>query len=633
MMLNFHGLKEVAPETWAVWLVLCINILNFLAFSSANLQSAWRSSPRFNKLRSVAASTLKIWLDGIRHYSGKQGEDDPFERKVRILAAEARVNRGRSTSRIFAPVGAFGSFCMMIGFQYYDLGKWFDVDRARWELNQSSFPQLTLVSTMATIFSIYPTRMTARSLNLWHCLVFLRICWQVYTAESLYQFFALEHTQGGFRVFTALGLGTPLVTLGLNTTCSLSKVWVFHRLYEALNPEEQDFVYSYWGDVRTFLIHEVFVCASTWAVNVIVDSWNYASVRAELQAKASSTSEKTVKSMLVVLCDVVVTVNEDLLFDNPATEIAQFLLRQPLNNSYKGSSFLELVEASDRERVCQQITSSLIGHGTTLSVSARLVDGNGNLLNVRMYCTCFSDINDSRAYIIGLLELKDPTNCGRLDSMSAGEANETINNARGRGALHTSIEWDRDSFKTSSIDSAMIPLAGDEDELEIWIDLAEDAMPVVDVSHLVRTMTGPETCIGVSFLDWLRQAEAADVVSRISDAFLRLTQQPQTCLPLATQADLGSFHLRPVHAARAGLEYVVHASMDVTRLLESNGTATGPVCVCLRLDDIAVQKLGRLRKRSKSSAHYLQEDFKEAEDPTGTGSSVSGSNDDVTWSL
>eukprot|EP00929_Paragymnodinium_shiwhaense_P045254 TRINITY_DN23141_c0_g1_i3.p1 TRINITY_DN23141_c0_g1~~TRINITY_DN23141_c0_g1_i3.p1 ORF type:complete len:619 (-),score=95.04 TRINITY_DN23141_c0_g1_i3:309-2165(-) len=588
--------KDISPETLSIWVVLGLNALNLLVYASLQVYRARRACPTLDQLWLVSAAKWNLWVDGVKHYFGAVDKLDAFERKVRELAAEARVQRGRTTSRIGSHIGAALSIFMVLGFQYYNLRIWFDVDRARWELHQSNFLQLTVCSAVSTLCSMYPAKMTACTFHLWHALIFCRLCWQVTTTDSLYQLFALEQTQGGLRFFSALGLGTPAVTLALNMTCSWSKVWMYHTHYVSLAAAEREFVFCFWGDIRTFFIHEIFLCATAWAVSTILDVWNYSSVRSGLRAKASSTSEQTVKSMLVVLCDAVVTVDERLEFDNAGTEIAQFLLRQPLNNSYQGMSFLDLVEEADRERVRQQITSTLIGHGTTLSVSARLVDGNGSLLTVQMYCTCFIDIDDCRAYIIGILELKDPTSNVRQDTISLENVNDSIKGARGSGTLHTSVEWDRDSFKSvMSVESALVPLVGEEDELEIWIDLAAETIPIVDVSRLVRTMTGPESCIGVSFLDWLKHAEAAEVVQRISDGFSEFMKNPQEAVPLA---DLGEFHLRPPHAVRAGLEYVTKMRMDMTRLRE-NGTADGPMCVCLRPDDIAVQKLARQKRSAK----------------------------------
>eukprot|EP00929_Paragymnodinium_shiwhaense_P105057 TRINITY_DN6995_c0_g1_i1.p1 TRINITY_DN6995_c0_g1~~TRINITY_DN6995_c0_g1_i1.p1 ORF type:complete len:650 (+),score=86.40 TRINITY_DN6995_c0_g1_i1:47-1996(+) len=621
-----NPIQNVPLEAWFMWAVTLVNVTNVIIYASVQIYRAWTSGA-CRRLCPAVRSWCRLWFDGVKHYSRGTGQDDAFERKVRALADEARKDRARQMTRLHAHV-AFGiSLCVILAFGYYDPTLWFDLERTRWEISQSNYLQLTFIFAVTTYGWLFPDKMTLWTSHLWHCLIFVRFCWQVSTTQSIYALWALEQTQGAIRFWAAMCIGTPRVTMGLNIIMSLCKVWMYNLWYEALDDEEQHFVYMTFGSIKPFAFHEVFLCSMTWSVAVIIDTWAYAAVRANLQAKASSTSETTVKSMLVVLCDVVMTVDEDLNFNNPATEVAQFLLRQPHSNSYQGMCFLDLMEEADRDLIRHQILSSLIGVGTTLSLSARLVDGNGNLMHVQMYCTCFLDINDNRGYVIGILELRDPATAVRQDTISLVEADESLNGIRGSGTLNAAVEWggDADSFKTyDTVESVpLIPLVNDEEEIEIWINLADDTIPIVDVSRLVRTMTGPESCIGVSFLEWLSRCEAAEVVGRISEGFAHFMEEPKSSMAVV---DIGEIHLRPSHARRAGLEYLTRMQMDMTRLLlESNPSADGPVCVCLRPEDISVQKFERnKKKKAESSLPCLQRPPPQESDGTSSGSLLPG---------
>eukprot|EP00929_Paragymnodinium_shiwhaense_P022263 TRINITY_DN14265_c0_g1_i1.p1 TRINITY_DN14265_c0_g1~~TRINITY_DN14265_c0_g1_i1.p1 ORF type:complete len:686 (+),score=83.65 TRINITY_DN14265_c0_g1_i1:85-2142(+) len=593
-----NSLEDVPLEAWVMWIVTAINVANVFIYLAVLSCSVYKSVSCLRCCRAIA-SRWRSWRDGVPHYLAATDEHNAFERKVHALAAEARVERGRHFSRLCVHTAFVMSILIIVTFGYTDLTLWFDVARARWEISQSNWLQVTICLAWATYAWLYPDKMTGNRFSLWHAMMFVRMMFQCCTTESLYQLWALEQTLGALRFWAALGLGTPRLTLGLNFVLSMMKLYMYNMFYGKLETEEEHFVYMNFGSIRPFAFHEGFLCFTAWSMTVILESWTYAASRAQMHAKASSNSESTVKSMLVVLCDVVVTVDEDLRFDNSATEVAQFLLRQPHNNSYQGTSFLDLMEDADRDRIRQQISSSLIGHGTTLSLSARLVDGNGNLMYVQMYCTCFLDISDHRAYIIGILELRDPTAGVRDDTVALQHVDESINGARGSGALNAAVEWggDNDSFKSvDTIEAAAIPLVSDEDEIEIWINLAEDAIPIMDTSRLVRTMTGPESCIGASFLEWLPKSEAPQVVSRISEGFRHFMEEPCESLALV---DVGEFHLRPPHARRAGLEYLARMQMDMTRLLDPD-LPDGPVCVCLRPVDIAVQKMARQKRNDRT---------------------------------
>eukprot|EP00929_Paragymnodinium_shiwhaense_P097939 TRINITY_DN5949_c0_g3_i3.p1 TRINITY_DN5949_c0_g3~~TRINITY_DN5949_c0_g3_i3.p1 ORF type:complete len:645 (-),score=106.59 TRINITY_DN5949_c0_g3_i3:328-2262(-) len=595
-MVDFERLQATPAETWGVLVLIAVKLTTLSIYAVAMTYCCLKNLPPCHRWLSVPVSSVGRWLACFKQYRSNSFVDNPFEHKVLLLATTARVRRARKMCCVVVHLGASLCFGLLFFLGYYDLDIWLtDQTRAKWELHQSGTVQLVWCFAACTYCWLFPDWITSRTLSLFHGVIIMRICWQMATCESLYQLFALEHATDAIRFCAALAVGTPTLTLGLNLQLSVMKLCRFALLYGALEIEEQGFVYSVWGDVKSYTMHELFLLATVWGVSVLFDGWNYAAVRANLQAKQSSTGEQCVKSILVVLCDAVVTVDESLHFNDEALEIARFLLRQPSCNSYQGSSFLDMVEEGDRDRIRQQIISSSMGHGTTLSLSSRLVDGNGNLLNVQMYCTCFIDVDDRCAYTIGILELKDVSCVAqRQDSVAPAVIDDTIlNGARGSGALHAA-HTERDSFEScESMGSPIKHLVRDEEEMEFWIDLGDETMRVVDASHSTRTMTGPETCFGVSFLDWLRHYEAPDVVTRISQAFQRFIEDPQAG---SAQADLGCFHLRPPHATKAGLEYFVRVIMDMSQLLEA-GNDEGPSHVCLRPVSVCVKKVSKKKKK------------------------------------
>eukprot|EP00929_Paragymnodinium_shiwhaense_P080358 TRINITY_DN41904_c0_g1_i1.p1 TRINITY_DN41904_c0_g1~~TRINITY_DN41904_c0_g1_i1.p1 ORF type:complete len:842 (-),score=69.67 TRINITY_DN41904_c0_g1_i1:98-2623(-) len=580
-LLGFHF------ETWCVWLILGVNASCLALYLAVMARRAWLALPS-SDIAAVTAATWKSSLARFWQCWTSSGSESRWDAKVRQLAEETRVQRGALFCRISVHILAMLAIMSMVWFQYYDITKWHDLERAKWELNQSTFVELTLGFVTCSYGWLLPGYMTSRTLDGMHCLVLFRLCWQAAASESVYNMIGNATVPVLLRVLGALIVGTPKITLLLNALCSITKLWRFAVLFFALSLEEQDFVMSMWSNLSTMVVHEVFLCASTWSVSALVKRWNETTVRANLKAKASTTNEATINSMLVVLCDVVVTLGDDLTFSGASIQMAQFLLRQPLNNSYDGVSFLDLVDEEDRPRVREQITSSLIGHGTTLSLSTRLLDGHGSYVMVQMYCTCFLDIYDCRAYVIGILEIRDSEHSRRQDTNALqfpGLEHDALNGVRGSGALHSVSE--ADSFRTADASSAeAVPLVTENAKLEIWIDIADERLPVVETSVLMRAITGPSSDDSVSFLGWLRSSKADAVVNLLAEAFYRFSANPVDAF---ATAELGKIALRPPHAMRAGLEYVADVTADLANSLQL--TATGKSLVCLRSTDVGIRKM------------------------------------------
>eukprot|EP00929_Paragymnodinium_shiwhaense_P090870 TRINITY_DN50963_c1_g1_i1.p1 TRINITY_DN50963_c1_g1~~TRINITY_DN50963_c1_g1_i1.p1 ORF type:complete len:633 (-),score=93.18 TRINITY_DN50963_c1_g1_i1:367-2265(-) len=602
--MDVGGSMDSQSERWGLYVALGSNLaclLVYLAVFSISTCAPVRSCAQ---LGSAAAAKFHVWLDMVRQYCASRESESAFDRKVRVLAAEARVQRLRNACPYGVHICGALSICTMLLFSYYDPAKWQDSYRIWWELHQSPFALLTLTFMMAMFGWLWPSRIRGTTLNIYHTVVFARLCWQCGTCESVYQLFASDHLSVGVRFFAAVTVGKPAFTFGINVAYSILKVAVVSKLYAALSSEENDFVNQYWGGEYTYVINEMFLFMALWCVSAVVDAWNFSSVRANLKAQTLSTSEVTVKAILVVLCDAVVTVDKDLAFCSDAMEIASFLVRSPLNSSYKGVSLLELVEEDDRERVRERITTAQMGHGTTLSLSARLIDGNGNPLNVQMYCTCFIDISDCRAYVIGILEVKDSMyDNQRQDTLAINCYEEAWNGIRGSGALHSASEPDRDSFvSVETEESVNVPLMSDADGMEIWVDIAEPSgsMPVVNTNFSARAIGGPHSVVGVSFLEWLRPNNAAEVVTSIAAAWDRFQEGVEN----SQAPDLGWWHLRPPHAMRAGLEYKARMTLDLTRVVR-NDVFDAQICICICCEDIGVQKLKRNQMKKKKNRKAL----------------------------
>eukprot|EP00929_Paragymnodinium_shiwhaense_P031064 TRINITY_DN17489_c0_g1_i2.p1 TRINITY_DN17489_c0_g1~~TRINITY_DN17489_c0_g1_i2.p1 ORF type:complete len:614 (-),score=54.69 TRINITY_DN17489_c0_g1_i2:437-2278(-) len=578
-----------AAETYAIWLALgldvgCCLIYAFLMCKAIIFDLPWST------LGGTVLARLKTWVERSRLYFGANRSDDPFERKVAQQATDARIDRGKHLIQKAIHLLACIFVFTTLAYGRYDIMAFRDVLYAKAVCHQGSLMLLTLIYVVATFFWLLPRYVTVTTLNVAHIAFILRLCWQAYTSTSVYELHSVEGISVAARFVGALIASTPAYTLTFNCAYVCVKLRTYSGLFDALPDEEKDFVERLWGNLSGAFGAEFCICSSLWLAGTLVETWTLASVRATLQAKTASTSEETVKSMLVVMCDAVVTVDKDLILNKPSSDFAHFLIRRPLNNSYKGASLLDFVEHGDRRRIQQQLTSSAVGPGTAMSLLTTLIDGNGAPLKVQMYCTCFIDIFEDRAYVVGILEVKETADGFGRQELELAEAQDTLASLRDVGcSVHTPSETEgsvgRQSLESES--SSITLVAVDHQQYEAFIDIADDDWPILATSLKMRQLSGPQCSGGHTFAEWLN-ARDIELVERMTEAYEQFREGSAI-----VQAEFGRIRFRPPHAIQAGLECVAKLTMDMTELAE-----TGPkVPICLRFTDVELRRAKKPPRR------------------------------------
>eukprot|EP00929_Paragymnodinium_shiwhaense_P045257 TRINITY_DN23141_c0_g3_i2.p1 TRINITY_DN23141_c0_g3~~TRINITY_DN23141_c0_g3_i2.p1 ORF type:complete len:360 (-),score=58.07 TRINITY_DN23141_c0_g3_i2:287-1366(-) len=349
-------LSGAAPETYGAWSVLGISLLCIVIYSCKLIASVRTSLPRSRCAcwRSAIAPRWEAVVECLKQYWTSKTKETARERKVRRLAAKARLERFMSFVNVVVHVTAALAAYTIAAMGYYDLALFRDVDRARWELHQSSFVNLTLCFIFGLFSWIFPKWTTLTTPHIYHFLLFARLCWQASTCATIYEAINLELFTVGMRFLGVIFLGTPSSTLGLNIVYAFLKLRSYMSLFACLDDAEQALVLEFWGSSAVVMASELFATAGAWCASLSAENWSYATVRANLQATAATTSEETVKSILVVMCDAVVTVDQDLCFKSSANPLAHFLVSHtPHANSAKNQrmSLLDFVEDLDRSRI------------------------------------------------------------------------------------------------------------------------------------------------------------------------------------------------------------------------------------------------------------------------------------------
>eukprot|EP00929_Paragymnodinium_shiwhaense_P082551 TRINITY_DN43535_c0_g1_i2.p1 TRINITY_DN43535_c0_g1~~TRINITY_DN43535_c0_g1_i2.p1 ORF type:complete len:628 (+),score=65.43 TRINITY_DN43535_c0_g1_i2:146-2029(+) len=574
-------------ETYGIWLCLGLKLVCFVAYGIVMGEKAFRWMPPPSGLCSKAVAKIKAWNECARLHLSAHRNNDPFERKVRQLAIEARLQRVRTLARI-------GIHCMMavavgsvIVYGWYDVAAFKDVTLAKSIFHRHRIVTITMGVVMCTYCWLFPERSGITTHHIFHALIFSRLCWRIWASGSVFEMVRIDQSETCVRFLGALLTGSPAMTLGLNIIYVGFRIYTYASLFDALSNLEKDVVAPMWGNPSQLALMEVFVCASIWLSSIVVENWNQSTARANLLAKTFAKGEETVKSMLVVMCDAVVSVDNHFVLNTPSSDFARFLLRCPPNNSYQGVSFLEFLEVSDRQRIQQQLTSSSVGAGTTLSLTATLLDGNGTALSAQMYCTCFIDVSDERAYVIGILEVRDHAygaGTERQDVIiEVGDTDDNLQTLRGTGALRAALEPDRATCSSGqSADSGVTLLAVDHSHCEAFIDMGSNKWPIVSTSLRMRQFSGPQGGVKQHFVEWLRNDDFAFRMQEALDEFRADTSKRHE------QVRLGEVAFQPPHARRAGLECEGHMVMDMAFIHQSENASCVPVC--LRFLDLNVRR-------------------------------------------
>eukprot|EP00929_Paragymnodinium_shiwhaense_P026649 TRINITY_DN15804_c0_g1_i1.p1 TRINITY_DN15804_c0_g1~~TRINITY_DN15804_c0_g1_i1.p1 ORF type:complete len:487 (-),score=69.74 TRINITY_DN15804_c0_g1_i1:233-1693(-) len=358
------------------------------------------------------------------------------------------------------------------------------------------------------------------------------------------------------------------------------------------------------GPIRVVFV-QIQMGLATWVLSILVEGWTARMERSNLRLRAALTREATTRSLQAVVCDAVVNVTESLVLTEPSTQLAHFLVRPPPNGSYEGTSLLAFVQEEDRARVGQQITSSLVGPGTTLSIPTKLMDGNTAPVSVQMYCVPFVDSEDRRGYCIGILESKATSGSAcRVDNCLV-QATDSLPHAvldvevlRSVSEVGQDLEADGSA---GSVVSGVVPLMLDAGVLEASVDLGNCKLPLLSTSPSMTMLVGPLEAGSSSLKDWFQQEEGVVVLRLIAEAVERYGSRGEEALAVA---NIGQVRLQPRHTLRAGLQYVADVSVDMRDLIQdafddgSDGSAR-PIPVVLRFSNIGMQRAPRrLRLRS-----------------------------------
>eukprot|EP00929_Paragymnodinium_shiwhaense_P101222 TRINITY_DN6413_c0_g1_i2.p1 TRINITY_DN6413_c0_g1~~TRINITY_DN6413_c0_g1_i2.p1 ORF type:complete len:701 (+),score=86.88 TRINITY_DN6413_c0_g1_i2:66-2105(+) len=597
---------------------LVILVVNGICLVVYSVSLVWSVLTTFQWRDPVAfgVAVFSEWLNLVTLWqrdSHADPKEDAFEKKVAQLADFARIKRCKTAAKMLRHVLAAFSLMLFFGFGFYDLDKLEDESVVYAEFHQNNLTSLVLGFLMTLCLHFWRDHVNSLTFDVFHCLCLGRIVWQDAACPDVFALLERQTATTASRIGLAVLFGTPKVSLSIGVLCSLVKGERYYVLFSSLSPSDQQVAETVHGSYLSILIAELFVCALTWWSSSVVQTCSLTSERSRLEARVASTSEGTIKSLLAVLCDAVMVVDEHLVLTAPSPSLAHLLrCEEPAESSRTKANLVQFVPPADRARVMQQVVSSATVPGTTISV-ATVLTGSGNYSkDVRMYCVSFLDIYDRPGYVIGVVDGKEPVDSYGQQQL-AEDAIQALRNHHGvflgspageaRNAPGSS------SVGSTSMESTSVPLLPDgydPSAAEAWLDIGRRTMPVLQATPGMTQIVGPLEPGKSTLFDWLQEDEAGALICNMMDAYHAYADAAKDDPGATAQARLGRVRLRPLHALRAGLQYRADITMEMAENpaaqeheerglseFEENGGGLLQIPVRLCFENIGMKKASR----------------------------------------
>eukprot|EP00929_Paragymnodinium_shiwhaense_P069696 TRINITY_DN3515_c0_g1_i3.p1 TRINITY_DN3515_c0_g1~~TRINITY_DN3515_c0_g1_i3.p1 ORF type:complete len:663 (+),score=94.56 TRINITY_DN3515_c0_g1_i3:146-2134(+) len=603
--------------------VYALHLCLQLAICTAGGTSSWTAS---GTLRSACMR----FFGGASSLKGSGGENDLLAGKAHEIAVQRSSCYWLFMCRLAFHVFALWLLCDMLVGRFDEL---LDVARGG---HRSDFRYATCITgrvvpcMLSLYFILVPEHSTPTARQVLQAVLACYIVSQVVRAESIEALKNKEAMHAMASQSAALLAGSPILTTTLATLTCAARVGIYMMLLGEANDEELQRYASLLGEEHavSYVFEHIAVSMACVFMASVLEHTLLEGALASLREQASYQVQKTVKSLLAVLCDAVVCTDENFVLTEPCFALANTLLRQTPGKSYEGDSFLDFLEESDRVRVQGHFAEASVG--IAQSIISRMVDGNGAVLKMQLYCVPYDihrvvqhdclepvcvwlevfatkAINHNRSFealqrysspsAIKLSDLVTPAIHGKrrhIIGVKEGDGsspNDTmpLQPSRVLFEAYRSRRWrprygsaEASTAGSDSTTTSATSSVESKEDAEAYIRLS--SMEVVTWNAAFTMLCGPEQEQGFLFTDWLvsRQAERFPrVVRRICEKFMNKQSDPED----PTMIRLGTVTLQPPQAKLADLKYNVEVHLDMESL-RGQSRSNGNACLRVKLCDL-----------------------------------------------
>eukprot|EP00929_Paragymnodinium_shiwhaense_P026552 TRINITY_DN15782_c0_g3_i6.p1 TRINITY_DN15782_c0_g3~~TRINITY_DN15782_c0_g3_i6.p1 ORF type:complete len:670 (-),score=100.73 TRINITY_DN15782_c0_g3_i6:190-2199(-) len=563
------GEGDLPAEAYAVYMFIALGIACVLLY----VVIYCRSLPQ--RLNSCALSAwglwaeFKLWLHDWWSPLEKEARSEAAALRytIRRLAEDERVQRGKLLMDTGVHVMAIVTLYNFVHL-WRSFGSHFAAAPFKDLIHHGHLVSSILTFAYCLYIQIFADSLTAMKFDVIHGLLIGRIFWECVTSDDAGHLLAEEVIHIAVRMALAVLVGRPTLTLCLNVAAGLAKYVTYTRLLAGLSPLAAETITSIAGSPSHVLLNDAHVWVAAWTVSMAVQAWDTATVRSRL---AASVGAQNTKALASIMCNAVVNVDENLELADASLQFADFLLRRPPNNTYKGVSLLQFVVEEERQHTRQQIRTTSSTSGTPLSITTKLVDGNGSHLDVRMYCIASVEEDGGIKYVIGLSEVVADPALARVSEQvaEAPESADGLGVLRGFATPQAAFdeESETSSISASSMASTVAPMGtADAAALEAWVDMSHALLPVTQTNAAMSHIIGPSESDRSTLSDW-----APDMAAYLVEAFETYMRGPKDA---GTEVSLGKVQLAPTLPQPVGMRvrYNASATADFSKVREAYET-------------------------------------------------------------
>eukprot|EP00927_Polykrikos_kofoidii_P012408 TRINITY_DN15341_c0_g1_i1.p1 TRINITY_DN15341_c0_g1~~TRINITY_DN15341_c0_g1_i1.p1 ORF type:complete len:657 (+),score=72.02 TRINITY_DN15341_c0_g1_i1:45-1973(+) len=236
-------------------------------------------------------------------------------------------------------------------------------------------------------------------IDLIHLLLLLRVGYETMTADKDNILFWSSVYSCGRFCFSFLGT--------FSCSCCLNVIFAFTSIAHKRRMLKTDWLGSNLN-IGNVWMTEIVSVVIILGFSRLAQVWKLSEVRAQVKAEFFATAEKTARSMLLGLCDVVLHVSSErglpIMTNSPQLEA--LLFRQP-PNGFASESFLKFVEAADHDRLLNSLSAGSDPQRPLMSLPLSLLDCRNAPVRVQLFHVCCADLNGQRRYLVGIREEGD----------------------------------------------------------------------------------------------------------------------------------------------------------------------------------------------------------------------------------
>ncbi|CAK0903074.1 unnamed protein product [Prorocentrum cordatum] len=383
-------------------------------------------------------------------------------------------------------------------------------------------------------------------------------------------------------LFSVACMRVPVV-LGLTSIHFLCATAGFART-EACCPDGNSFCQR--QNMQLFIVAElvgdvaIIVCSVAWCHNCRLRILN------EIQASIAQSDSSASRSLLNIVCDATVELDERLRIVDETPRFAS-LLQHGTDRSLRGSSMVHLVVEEDRKLFTDRISSA--SDDCTANVfHTRIRDGISNVLNMEVFHVRASGYLKPDSHLVGVREYADATE--HVATLSPTEPALKGCGARGRstrtpGKRPSSQSWracpaeaeprgpPRGAWSLSSSPSSARSLSSVDGETLAVIDILSESWTIVSSTAGFELFWGnaPRSGRACQLLEWVEPGQRESLVVWVQTLCQEMWAEPAATGPararsLERQVCLrppSLWHIRPKAAYVASVALALHEGREV----------------------------------------------------------------------